>query len=122
MKTMYTLPVDMKKLRDALKKRGPLSRLSRELGYSQNFFTNVLARGYMSPSAAQLLELKFGIKYDDYKPAPKPEPMAEQITYDFEHTKYRFSREITTADIVAELIEIRELLKQIKGGTNGNNI
>lgn len=122
MKTMYTLPVDVKKLRKALKKHGPLSRLSRDLGYSQNFFTNVLARGYMSPSAAQLIEYKFGIKYDDYKDEPKPEPVAEQITYDFEHTKYKFSREITTADIVAELIEIRELLKQIIGGTNGADI
>ena len=105
-------PIDAAKLKKEILKHGKTAKISRELGYNSGYFTCVMQRGYIVPSAAQLLELKYGIKYDDYKPDPEP----EQITYDFTRTKYDFDREITAADIVAELIAIRELLKTIARG------
>lgn len=64
-------PVDPAKLRPLLESKGKLADISRALGYGSNQMTNILSQATITEPARKLLELTYGIKYEDYKPTAK---------------------------------------------------
>lgn len=51
-----------------LKKEGSnLEKLSKECGYAKGYMSNILHNKVISKTMAYFLEVKYGIKYDDYK-------------------------------------------------------
>ena len=79
--------VNFEKLKEQFKKRGLTSaKAGRELGFSDNYFANVKARGRMSKSGALLLDRVYGIKESDYavheEQEVKVETIAQPIDYD----------------------------------------
>lgn len=62
-----TVLFDGEKLRDYLTSRGyNLNRLSEDVGYASNYYTDAIRRGKMSIAATKALELKTGITFDDF--------------------------------------------------------
>jgi len=60
-----------------------LEKLSKECGYAKGYMSNILHNKVISKTMAYFLEVKFGIKYDDYKyvepkKMPKEEPKKEE--------------------------------------------
>ena len=67
-----------------LKEQGSnLEKLSKECGYAKGYMSNILHNKVISKTMAYFLEVKFGIKYEDYKyvepkKMPKEEPKKEE--------------------------------------------
>ena len=67
-----------------LKKEGSnLEKLSKECGYAKGYMSNILHNKVISKTMAYFLEVKYGIKYDDYKyeepkKVTKEEPKKEE--------------------------------------------
>jgi len=100
METSKGKPIDAAKLKKEILKHGKTAKISRELGYNSGYFTCVMQRGYIVPSAAQLLELKYGIKYDHYRPTTEP----EKVRISDQSIK-NLKREITEANALLRSIE-----------------
>ena len=70
-----TVLFDGEKLKYALISKGyNLNKLSKDVGYSSNYYTDAIRRGKMSIAATKALELKVGITFDDFivtEPKPK---------------------------------------------------
>lgn len=78
MRTRDCYDVDYSRLDYLLKKRGlTAAKAGRELGFSDNYFANVKARGRITKSGAILLERVFGIKAEDYS-MNEAEPVNEK--------------------------------------------
>lgn len=62
-------PIDPDKLR-RLFKRSKLAAdsVSEEMGYASTYFYNSFKRKTISSQAKELLNMKYGIEYDEYKP------------------------------------------------------
>ena len=61
--------VDRERLYNSLKVRGLKAQtISTEMGFSKRYISNSMSRGYISASAAKLLETMYGIKPDEYEP------------------------------------------------------
>ncbi len=73
-----TKPIDPAKLRPLLESKGKLADISREIGYANNQMTNVLSQATITEPVRKLLELRYGIKYEDYKPTPKEKAPTKQ--------------------------------------------
>lgn len=86
-KYQTTKPIDGNKLEALLnpllkKERITKSDLSRECGYADSFFSNSIGKGQLNKPAIVFLELKYGIKYEQYAPTvdePKAEPMPQIV-------------------------------------------
>lgn len=76
-----TKPIDGDKLRELLLAKHPsLNQASRDFGYGNNFFSNILARGSITNATATLIELKLGIPYESYKAVEEPQtPAVEPV-------------------------------------------
>lgn len=76
-----TKPINGDKLRELLLAKHPsLGQASRDFGYGNNFFSNILARGSITNATATLIELKLGIPYESYKAEEKPQtPAVEPV-------------------------------------------
>lgn len=62
-------PVDYEKLEAALHKRGvTMSMVSREIGRSDSYIKVAARRGRLQTTAAQLIEVKYNIKPEEYAP------------------------------------------------------
>lgn len=78
--------VNPDKLSRELEKRNlKMSVASREIGFSDSYFTNVMKRGVISRAAAKALENAYNIRLADYKlEKAAPEPVAPPAPVQFE--------------------------------------
>lgn len=69
--------VDRERLLKAIsKKKLNPNTLSEDMGFSRTYLTSSVGRdGKISKTCALLLESKYGIKYDDYKPIVEEKPV-----------------------------------------------
>lgn len=63
-----TLPIDGWRLRRKILDHGYITTISEELGYSGGSLTWAIRNNRISVPMAELLDAKFGIKYEMYKP------------------------------------------------------
>jgi len=62
-------PIDPDKLRKLFKRsKLAVDRVSEEMGYASTYFYNSFKRKSISSQAKELLNMKYGIEYDEYKP------------------------------------------------------
>ena len=75
------LAIDSEKLRNTIKQINLNAvDVSRKLGFSDNYISKCCSRGAIKESSANMLDIVYGIKYDDIKPDPVivPEPETEK--------------------------------------------
>lgn len=84
MKRKEKIMVDSVKIKAEFEKRGRNPRKAAvEMGFNPQYFNNIEARGYISPSGLMLLEKMYNIRLDDIKPdEPEPEYPAHVIVFD----------------------------------------
>ena len=78
MKTSNSIPIDGMKMKRFILSKGYISDVAIDLGYSQSALSHALNSGMISRPLMTALELKYGIKYSDYKPRPEQEPQADE--------------------------------------------
>lgn len=67
-------------LREAIAKKGfALSELSTGLGYTENAISHACRRGRITPSMAKGIELRLGIRLEEYQ-VKEPEQQEEEVT------------------------------------------
>ena len=71
-----TRPIDGQKLKSLILDRGYITHISADIGYSPSRIHQAINDNRISMQMATILEAKFGIKYEDYKPEEK-EPVQE---------------------------------------------
>lgn len=75
------IQIDGQKLKHIIEERKlKKSHVSKELGFNSCFINKCIYKNEMSQAAARMLEVLFGIQFDDYKyvePEPVPEPTTE---------------------------------------------
>lgn len=74
-----SVKIDGAKLRKMFKERNlTTAEVSRELGFNESWLSRCLNHDYMTKIAVRGIELRYGIRGDDYIiPEPKPEPERE---------------------------------------------
>ena len=79
MRNSKAIKIDSSKLRHAVNVRNmKLAETSTEMGFNAAYLNNAMARGYLAPAGAILLEKLFDIQPHEYQitePTPEPEPV-----------------------------------------------
>lgn len=80
-----SMPIDGGKLRGIIQSKGYYAMdMSLEMGYGISTLSQAIRRGNITYAMAYMLESKYGIKYEDYKPEEKKEPATEKPTTETE--------------------------------------
>ena len=104
--TTKTLPIDKSRFLSALNAYNDehgttLAELSRSMGYADNFLSATSGQGRISTPASRLLEVMYGVKYEDYCPrheAPAPDAGEYRAAVQFDLPQRRVTVCITTPD------------------------
>ena len=114
------LAIDRGKLRKLLDAAGKTDyAISMEMGYDRAYISRVISTEKISKAAATLLELIYGIKYDQYKPdEPKKEPKAPAQAAQQEAVPQADLTRLE--DMLQQAVRIlhdnKEFMEQVKGG------
>lgn len=106
-------PVDFEKLEAAIHRRGvTMTMVSREIGRSDSYIKVAARRGLLQATAAQLIEVKYNIKPEEYAPAPEPEEKPEEAAFSAEELEKIVRKAVSEAVELAVKDTIARMTRQ----------
>ena len=112
-RTFNSYPVDGTKFNALIRKRGlSAQEISRDLGRSEAYIKSAVANGKIQATAAQLIEVKYGIKPEDYAPAPGPAERPDEAAFSAEELERIVCKAVSEAVELAVKDTIAAMTRQ----------